>query len=213
MRKMFTLALAAFAGLVPVMAAQAADKPVLTIYTYDSFASEWGPGPAVEKAFEATCDCDLNFVALDSSIGILGRVQLEGASSKADIVLGLDNNLMATARETGLFADHGVKLSGRTALPVEFSDDVFVPFDWGHFAFVYNAETMPTPPGIDEGTCRRAGRPSYRDSGSADLDSRSRALAMGAVDLWRQRAGSVGRPCAKDRDRDKRVVGCLLDVP
>ena len=146
MRKMFTLALAVFAGLVPVMAAQAADKPVLTIYTYDSFASEWGPGPAVEKAFEATCDCDLNFVALDSSIGILGRVQLEGASSKADIVLGLDNNLMATARETGLFADHGVKLSGRTALPVEFSDDVFVPFDWGHFAFVYNAETMPTPP-------------------------------------------------------------------
>ena len=110
---MFTLALAVFAGLVPVMAAQAADKPVLTIYTYDSFASEWGPGPAVEKAFEATCDCDLNFVALDSSIGILGRVQLEGASSKADIVLGLDNNLMATARETGLFADHGVKLSGR----------------------------------------------------------------------------------------------------
>lgn len=27
----------------------------LTIYTYDSFASEWGPGPVVERAFEATC--------------------------------------------------------------------------------------------------------------------------------------------------------------
>ena len=146
MRNIFTLALAAIAGSVPVLSVLAAEKPVLTVYTYDSFASEWGPGPAVEKAFEATCDCDLKFVALDSSIGILGRVQLEGASSKADIVLGLDTNLMATARETGLFAGHGVTLSGRTALPVAFDDDVFVPFDWGHFAFVYNAETMPVPP-------------------------------------------------------------------
>ena len=67
----------------------AADKPILTIYTYDSFASEWGPGPVIEKAFEAQCSCDLRFVALDSSIGILGRVQIEGADSAADIVLGL----------------------------------------------------------------------------------------------------------------------------
>ena len=146
MRNLFTVALAMLAMAFPMMSVNAEDKPVLTVYTYDSFASEWGPGPAVEKAFEATCNCDLNFVALDSSIGILGRVQLEGASSKADIVLGLDTNLMATARETGLFAEHGVTLSGRTALPVDFDDNVFVPFDWGHFAFVYNSETMPTPP-------------------------------------------------------------------
>ena len=128
------------------VSAQSADTPVLTIYTYDSFASEWGPGPAVEKAFEARCSCDVNFVALDSSIGILGRVQLEGASSKADIVLGLDTNLMKTARDTGLFAPHGVSLDGRTSLPVAFADDHFVPFDWGYFAFVYNSETMATPP-------------------------------------------------------------------
>ena len=38
----------------------AEDKPKLTVYTYESFVSEWGPGPAVEKAFEATCECDLN---------------------------------------------------------------------------------------------------------------------------------------------------------
>ena len=52
-----------------------ADKPVLTIYTYDSFISEWGPGPAIEKNFEAICACDVNFVGLDSSLGILGRLQ------------------------------------------------------------------------------------------------------------------------------------------
>lgn len=126
--------------------ALAAAKPVLTIYTYDSFASEWGPGPAIEANFEAVCACDLQFVALDSSIGILGRVQLEGASSKADIVLGLDTNLMATAAKTGLFAPHGVSLAGRTALPVGFDDPHFVPFDWGHFAFVYDATRLTEVP-------------------------------------------------------------------
>jgi ABC-type thiamine transport system substrate-binding protein len=40
----------------------AAETPVLTVLTYDSFHSEWGPGPAVEQAFEATCACDLRFV-------------------------------------------------------------------------------------------------------------------------------------------------------
>ena len=128
------------------MPAFASAKPVLTVYTYDSFASEWGPGPAIEKAFEENCDCDLQFIALDSSIGILGRVQLEGASSKADIVLGLDTNLMATARETGLFAAHGTSLAGRTALPTSFEDDIFVPFDWGHFAFVYDSTKLATVP-------------------------------------------------------------------
>src|SRR5210317_1042285 len=80
-----------------------ADKPVLTIYTYDSFISEWGPGPAIEKNFEASCNCDVKFVGLDSSLGILGRLQLEGSSSRADIALGLDTNVMAVAQNTGLF--------------------------------------------------------------------------------------------------------------
>jgi len=121
-------------------------KPVLTIYTYDSFASEWGPGPAIETAFEEKCDCDLQFVALDSSIGILGRVQLEGGASKADIVLGLDTNLMATAEQTGLFAPHGADMSGRINLPVEFDDDIFMPFDWGYFAFVYDSSKLQDVP-------------------------------------------------------------------
>jgi thiamine transport system substrate-binding protein len=77
-----------------------ADKHVLTIYTYDSFISEWGPGPAIEKNFEAICACDVNFVGLVSSLGILGRLQLESSSSKADIALGLDTNVMAVAQNT-----------------------------------------------------------------------------------------------------------------
>jgi thiamine transport system substrate-binding protein len=117
----------------------------LTVYTYDSFAAEWGPGPAIEKAFEAQCNCDLNFVALDDGVSILNRVRLEGKNTKADIVLGLDNNLVAEAKQTGAFDTHNAELSALT-LPGGWNDDTFVPFDYGYFAFVYNTETVDNPP-------------------------------------------------------------------
>ena len=66
--------------------------------------SEWGPGPPVKKAFEAECGCDVEFVSVADGVALLNRVKLEGASTKADIVLGLDTNLTAEAKATGLFA-------------------------------------------------------------------------------------------------------------
>ena len=42
--------------------ATAQETPVLTVLTYDSFVSEWCPGPLVEKAFQAECGCDRQFV-------------------------------------------------------------------------------------------------------------------------------------------------------
>lgn len=117
----------------------------LNIYTYDSFSSDWGPGPKIKENFEKECACTLNFVALDSSVGILSRVQLEGKSSEADVLLGLDLNLMKAAKGTGLLTTHSVDTSVVT-LDGGWSDDYFVPFDHGHFAFIYNSETMPIPP-------------------------------------------------------------------
>jgi len=95
-------------------------KDTLTVYTYDSFTSEWGAGPIVKTAFEKTCDCELNFVALDSSTGILNRVQLEGDATRADVVLGLDTSLMALAEDSGLLATSGVDTSALN-LPIEWT--------------------------------------------------------------------------------------------
>ena len=122
-----------------------AEPPVLTVYTYDSFASEWGPGPIIEKGFEETCECDLQFVGLDSSIGAFNRIRLEGASSKADVLLGLDINLAGDARDSGLFDRHDADLSG-LVLPDDWDEALFVPFDWGHFAFVYDSRRTANPP-------------------------------------------------------------------
>ena len=57
--------------------ALAENKPVLSVYAPDYFTSEWGPGPSIETAFEAICDCDLKFSAGD----ILPRLVLEGQTT------------------------------------------------------------------------------------------------------------------------------------
>lgn len=127
------------AGILSATSAIAADKPELTVYTYDSFVSDWGPGPQVEQAFEATCGCDLNLVGVEDGAALLSRIRLEGENSDADIVLGLDTNLIAAAMETGLFAPHSI--SADYTLPIEWTDTTFLPYDWGYFAFVHNVET------------------------------------------------------------------------
>ena len=115
-----------------------ADVPELTVYTYDSFTSDWGPGPAIEKGFEEVCGCDLNLVGLGDGAALLARLKLEGARTDADVVMGLDTSLIATAKETRLFKDTAVAVD--YALPVEWNDPVFAPYDWGYFAFVHNKD-------------------------------------------------------------------------
>ncbi|MBM6551221.1 thiamine ABC transporter substrate binding subunit [Marinomonas ostreistagni] len=132
-------------GTAALAFASVSSAQTLNVYTYDSFASEWGPGPKVKQAFEAQCDCELNFVTLDSSVGILSRVQLEGSESQADVLLGLDLNVMQAAKQTGLLAKHGVDTSNVTT-PGGWSDEYFVPFDQGYFSFIYNSEAITTPP-------------------------------------------------------------------
>ncbi len=138
------------AGLVLAAgAATAGDLPELTVITYDSFVSEWGPGPAVEAAFEETCECDLNFVAAGDGAALMARVKLEGERSEADIVLGIDTNLTAEAEATGLFAPHGGTV-GDLDVPVAWEDETFLPYDWGYFAFVHDTSLENVPQGFEE---------------------------------------------------------------
>ena len=122
------------AGLSLIATGALADTPVLSVYTYDGFNSDWGPGPQIEAAFEEVCACDLQFVGAGDGAAVLSRLRLEGASTDADVVLGLDTNLMGAAADTGLFAATSVE--AEYDLPVAWDDATFVPFDWGYFAFV-----------------------------------------------------------------------------
>lgn len=138
------LSAAALTAASLALPAFAADKQ-LTIYTYESFTSEWGPGPKVKEAFEKTCDCTVNYVAVADGVALLSRLKLEGSSSKADIVLGLDTNLTDEAKATGLFEASGVDTAA-LKVPGDFRDDTFVPYDYGHFAVIYDTQTIKNPP-------------------------------------------------------------------
>jgi thiamine transport system substrate-binding protein len=131
--------------LAPLATRPAAAEGELTIYTYESFTADWGPGPIVKKAFEANCACSVRFVSVADGVALLNRLKLEGGSTKADIVLGLDTNLTTDAKATGLFAPHG-DLANKVNVPGGWSDDIFVPYDYGYFAIVYDSEKLKDPP-------------------------------------------------------------------
>ncbi|MBC8652712.1 thiamine ABC transporter substrate-binding protein, partial [Providencia vermicola] len=122
-----------------------AEKPILTVYTYDSFAAQWGPGPQIKKNFEAQCDCDLKIVALGDGVALLNRLRMEGKKSKADVILGLDNNLLDSAEKTGLFAPADINTNA-LKLPIEWDSSTFIPYDYGYFAFIYDTNKIKQPP-------------------------------------------------------------------
>lgn len=122
-----------------------AETPTLTVYTYESFVSEWGPGHPIAAAFERFCGCRVKYVAVDDAAALLSRLKLEGEKATADVVLGLDTSLSAEAAATGLVAPHGLDL-GSLQLPVAWNDPLFVPFDYGFFAFVYDKDKIGDPP-------------------------------------------------------------------
>ena len=119
----------------------------LTIYTYDSFVSEWGPGPLIEKQFEETYQIDLELVAVDSAATLLNKVILEGSNTKADIILCLDMNLFESAKKSNLFDNHSLTdLNDKLNLPINWESKLFVPYNYGYFAFVYNNKNLKNPP-------------------------------------------------------------------
>jgi thiamine transport system substrate-binding protein len=141
MRTIMLGLLSSIAMLAPAKAAGA-----LTVYTYESFTAEWGPGPKVEAAFEKQCGCDLKFVSLADGVALLNRLKLEGENTSAELVLGLDTNLTAEAAATGLFAPHGIAAPKLDAALGEWKDANFLPYDFGYFAVIYDSEKVKTPP-------------------------------------------------------------------
>lgn len=138
-----------FAAILGVAAAtgfaQAQTKPTLTVYTYGSFVGKYGPGQTIKERFETTCACQVAFVAAEDAGSLLGRLRLEGRTTKADVVLGLDMNLAAEAKALGIFAEHGIDTAD-LSLPVRWTDETFIPFDWGYLAFVYDSNKLKQPP-------------------------------------------------------------------
>lgn len=119
--------------------------PTLTVYTYSAFIADGGPGAAIKKSFEIECHCKLKWVALNDSISLFNRLRMEGKNSPADVILGLDNNLLHIAEQTGLFTNSPIDTQA-LALPENWHNKIFIPYNYGYFAFIYQKNKLKNPP-------------------------------------------------------------------
>ena len=167
----------------------------LTVYTYDSFVSDWGPGPQIKDAFEAECGCELRFVGAGDGAALLARLWLEGERTEADVVLGLDNSLMEQARDMDIFAPLAKAPEG-LALPVAWADDTFLPYDWGYLAFVYDNTKLTDVPDSFEALAASdlsivIQDPRSSTPGLGLVHWVKMAYGEGAEDIWRGLADNI----------------------
>lgn len=78
-------------------------------------------------------------------VSLFSIVYVWKGKSKADIVLGLDNNLIDSAENTGLFAPAEINTDAMK-LPIEWNNSTFIPYDYGYFAFIYDTDKIKNPP-------------------------------------------------------------------
>ena len=119
----------------------------IVVYTYDSFTADWGPGPQVKEAFEEKTGIELRFESLGDAGQVLQRAVMEKDSPQADILLGIDNNMLARARAEGLLEAY--RAQGADELPEHLlMDDEYriTPFDYGYFSIIYDSQRIENPP-------------------------------------------------------------------
>ncbi len=179
-----TVCLAPFIqGPRPAMQSAYAKEPKktadLTIYAYDSFVSEWGPAGKVIPKFEKKYGVKVDVLSVGDAGQVLSRAILEKESPNADIVLGIDNNLLSKALETGILAPYRSPNLKRIPPDLVFDKSHHItPFDYGFFAIVYDSSSITDPPKSLEDLVR----PAFRKKIILE-DPRTSSPGMGFL-LW-----------------------------
>ena len=137
--------------LLPNLIFANSHKPTRTliIYSDKSFAQDWMQiGHPIKRAFEFKYNCKVKIIAINGSSTILSRLVLDGKNSTADLVIGLDMSMLDRAEQTNLFAPH--KIEGikdiDMYLPIDWSNEYFIPYDYSYLAFIYNEKKLKNPP-------------------------------------------------------------------
>ena len=145
--KSFILSLFSLSTLLAEVSIKSVSAADLTIYTYESFNSEWGPGPVVFKSFEEQCGCKIKIVTTGDSGAVLNRVILEQANPNADILLGLNNSELEKSFSYKLWVPYRSPLLAE--VPIDLLLDKkhrVTPFDYGFISFVYDSQKIKNPP-------------------------------------------------------------------
>ncbi len=125
-----------------------ARSKILVVYAYDSFTADWGPGPALVKLFEAKTGYKVTLVSCGDAAQVLSRAVLEKKAPEADVLVGIDNNLLDAARRAGVLRTYKSKNADTVvAKNLVLADDwLLTPYDWGYFAMIFDTASGIKPP-------------------------------------------------------------------
>jgi thiamine transport system substrate-binding protein len=119
----------------------------LVVYAYDSFTSEWGPGPKVAEAFEEEYGIPVRYVSVGDAGQVLQRAISEKENPQADILIGIDNNLLHRAKQAGVFSPYESEKLSQVPQELRFDPEHHVtPFDYGFFSIIYDSQRIDDPP-------------------------------------------------------------------
>ena len=177
MKKALFVLLFAAVTMTAVMAQAAAEEDVLTVYAYDSFASDWGPAGTLIPAFEEETGIKVNLVNAGDAVEMISRVELEGEDTRADVILGITDDFAYRAYPYLESYDSPII----SDIPEELRFDPenrLIPFDYGAFAFVWDSECgLDKPQSLSD-----LADPEYKDNVIL-IDPRTSSVGLGLL-LW-----------------------------
>ncbi len=119
----------------------------LTIYSYDSFVS-YGLSKKVIPLFEKIYNEKVEVRTYGDAGSLLSRIILEKHRPKADIVLGIDQNLLPRALKEDILVPYKPKNLKNIKDKNLLFDPTYhiIPYDFGAIAIVYDKEKLDNPP-------------------------------------------------------------------
>lgn len=151
----------------------------VTVYSYDSFAGEWGPGPTLLPLFEAKTGIKVNLVSCGDAGEMIAKVIAEGDNCPADVILGVsdDQSNLILSKDVLMPYDSPDLKDIDSSLLFD-KTKCLLPFDYGAFAFVYDTESnVPAPKSLEDLL-----DPQYKDKFIL-IDPRTSSVGLGLL-FW-----------------------------
>ena len=174
MKKTIVFAAVLFA-VISLFAQPVREENELTVYSYDSFSGEWGPAGSLIPAFEEKTGIKVNLVGAGDAVQMLSRLELEGDSTPADVVLGITDDFAYRAYD--MLSPYESPVLEDIPDELEFDKEHrLIPFDYGAFAFVYDSEAgVRKPESLED-----LASPEYKDKVIL-IDPRTSSVGLGLL--------------------------------
>lgn len=136
------------AALLEAMPGKETDKQTLNVLAYDSFIAEWGIGPRIEELFEQEYDCDVVYINGGDAVATLHLAAryTEDDPNRPDVIIGIDNNMLSLAEALSVLREVPIAGQKHSDPAADVLPDYLVPFDYGYFAIIYDADTITRAP-------------------------------------------------------------------